>query len=177
MTEAATAPLARAQSLAGSAATAAAIGAGLVAVTAGVNEGVPLITSLRAQEVTLDLQGLAALATAIGVSTLLALPSLLLAAALFDLSKVLDDFGKGQVFTLRAGSHLRAAGEGALWALGFKVVASETIVSWITHEGRGLIWRIEPFDIGLIAFAAAIVVMGRVLEAAAQIKAENDQIV
>jgi hypothetical protein len=35
----------------------------------------------------------------------------------------------------------------------------------------------EPFDVGLIAFAAFVAVLGRVLEEAARIKAENDQIV
>ncbi|MBU6371564.1 MAG: hypothetical protein KJS97_02465 [Alphaproteobacteria bacterium] len=177
MTDAIAVPLARAQTLAAGAATVAVVGAGLVALGALAGGSAPLVTALRTQEVTLDLKGMAAFASAIGVFTLLALPGLLLAGALLDLSKVLDDFGKGQVFTLTASAHLRKAGEGALWALAFKVVATPTIVSWITHEGRGVIWKIEAFDIGLIAFAAAIVVLGRVLEAAAQIKSDNDQIV
>lgn len=50
-------------------------------------------------------------------------------------------------------------------------------MSWITQEGRGFIWQMEAFDIGLTAFAAFIMVLGRVLEAAAKIKAENDEIV
>ena len=177
MTDAVAAPLARAQTLAAGAATVAAVGAGLVALAAVAGESAPLVAALRAQVVTLDLEGMAALAGAIGVFTLLALPGLLLAGALLDLSKALEGFGKGRVFTLTASAHLRKAGEGALWALAFEVTATPTIVSWITREGRGLIWKIEAFDIGLIAFAAAIVVLGRVLEAAAQIKSENDQIV
>ena len=74
-------------------------------------------------------------------------------------------------------THVRKAGEGALWALGFKIVGSPTLLSWVTHEGRGFTWHFEPFDLGLIAFAAFVAVLGRVLEAAARIKEENDEIV
>lgn len=101
-----------------------------------------------------------------------------MAGALLDLSKVLDEYGKGQFFTLKASAGVRKAAEGALWALGFKIVGSPTIYAWITQEGRGFRWRLlEPFDLGLVGFAAFVAVLGRVLEAAARIKAENDEIV
>ncbi|MFZ4122852.1 MAG: DUF2975 domain-containing protein [Caulobacterales bacterium] len=177
MTQAAAAPLERAQQLAGGAATVAVVGAVLIALAAVAGEVDPVITTLRNREVTPDLQGIANLIKAVGVFWLMALPSFLLAGALLDLSKVLDEYGKGQFFTLKASVHVRKAGEGAIWALVFKIVASPTIVSWITQEGRGFIWQMEAFDIGLIAFAAFVMVLGRVLEAAAKIKAENDEIV
>lgn len=177
MTQTAAAPLARAQSIAGGAATAALVGAGLIALAGVAGEVDPVLAALRAEEATPDLRGAGVVLTAIGVFTLMAMPSLLLAGALLDLGKVLDAYAKGAFFTAKASAGVRKAGEGALWALGFKVVATPTLVSWITHEGRGVTWRIEAFDIGLIAFAAFVMILGRVLEAAAHIKAENDEII
>ncbi len=177
MTQAAAVPLERAQQLAGGASTVAVVGAVLIALAAVAGEVDPVIMAARNREVTPDLPGAAALISAVGVFWLMALPSFLLAGAMLDLSKVLDEYGKGRFFTLRASANVRKAGEGAIWALVFKIVASPTIVSWITHEGRGFIWHTEPFDLGLFAFAAAVMVLGRVLEAAAKIKAENDEIV
>jgi hypothetical protein len=177
MTEAAVAPLQRAQELAGGAATAAVVGAVLIALGAVAQGASPALEALAAQRVTFDLRGFLELFRAFGLFMVLALPSFLLAGALLDLSKVLDEYGKGHFFTLKASAGVRKAAEGALWALAFKIVASPTIYSWITHEGRGFIWNMEPFDIGLIAFAAFVAVLGRVLEAAARIKEENDEIV
>ncbi len=177
MTQAAAAPLERAQLLAGGAATVAVVAAVLIVLGAVAGEVDPIIMAARNREVTPDWAGVVAIINAVGVFWLMALPSFLLAGALLDLSKVLDEYGKGQFFTLKASAHLRKAGEGAIWALVFKIVASPTIVSWITHEGRGFIWQMESFDLGLFAFAAAVLVLGRVLEAAAKIKAENDEIV
>jgi len=178
MSQAVAAPLARAQKLAGGAATVAVVGAILIAIGAVGREIVPpAVEALRSGEVTPDLAGVLNFIRAVGAFVVLAVPSFLLAGALLDLSKVLDEYGKGQFFTLRASAGVRKAAEGALWALAFKVVASPTIFSWITQEGRGFIWRFETFDLGLMAFAAFVAVLGRVLEAAARIKQENDEIV
>jgi hypothetical protein len=178
MTEAAVAPLERAQKLAGGAATFAVIAAIMIAISAIGREVVgPAVEVLRNRELTPDLRGAAAIINAVGVFWIMALPSFLLAGALLDLSRVLDEYGKGQFFTLRASAGVRKAGEGAIWALAFKIVISPTLVSWITQQGRGFIWNMEPFDLGLIAFAGFVMVLGRVLEAAARIKAENDEIV
>lgn len=178
MTEAAVAPLERAQKLAGGAATFAVVAAILIVIGAVGREVVgPAAEVLRNREVTPDLAGVAAIINAVGVFWIMALPSFLLAGALLDLSRVLDEYGKGQFFTLRASAGVRKAGEAAIWALAFNIVISPTLYSWITHEGRGFIWNMEPFDLGLIAFAGFVMVLGRVLEAAAGIKQENDEIV
>ncbi|MGQ0531451.1 MAG: DUF2975 domain-containing protein [Caulobacteraceae bacterium] len=178
MTEAAVAPLVRAQKLAGVAATVAVVSAILIAIGAVASNVVaPAAEALRSQEVTLDWRGALNLVRAVGAFVVLAVPSFLLAGALLDLSSVLDEYGKGRFFTLKASAGVRKAAESALWALAFKVLISPTIFSWITHEGRGFIWHLEPFDLGLIAFAAFVAVLGRVLEAAARIKQENDEIV
>lgn len=177
MTEAA-APLARAQQLAGGAATMAVVGAILLVIGAVGRDIVPpAVQALRSGEVTADLQGAFNLLRAVGAFIVLALPSFILASALLDLGKVLDEYGRGQFFTVRASAGVRAAAEAALWALGFKIVGSPTIYSWIAQEGRGFAWRMEPFDFGLIAFAAFVAVLGRVLEAAARIKEDHEQIV
>lgn len=177
MTAAAVAPLERAQKLAGGAATLAVIAAILIAIGAAADVAGPAVRALRDGEVTPDWEGALNLVRAVGAFTVLALPGFLLAGALLDLSRVLDEYGKGQFFTLRASAGVRKAAEGALWALAFKVLISPTVFSWITQEGRGFIWHFEPFDLGLMAFAAFVAVLGRVLEAAARIKEENEQIV
>jgi hypothetical protein len=180
MTEAAIAPLERAQKLAGAAATVAVISAIMIVLAAvGRDIAVPAAEVLRSQEVTPDWRGALNLFNAVGSFVVLALPSFMLAGALLELSKVLDEYGKGHFFTLKASAGVRKAAESALWAMAFKVLISPTIFNWITQSDdiRGFVWRLEPFDLGLIAFAAFVMVLGRVLEAAARIKAENDQIV
>jgi hypothetical protein len=177
MTAAAAAPLERAQKLAEAAVTIAVIAAILIAIGSVADVVAPGLRALRDGEVTPDWAGALNLFRAVGASIVLALPGLLLAGALLDLSRVLDEYGKGQFFTLRASAGVRKAGEDALWALAFKILISPTLYAWITQEGRGFIWRMEPFDLGLVAFAAFVMVLGRVLEAAARIKQENDQIV
>lgn len=177
MTEAAAAPLARAQKLAGGAATVAVVAAIVIALGGAAVVGGPALEALRSSEVTPDLAGVLNLVRAVGAFTVLALPALLLAGALLDLGKVLEEYGQGQFFTVKASTNVRKAGEGALWALAFQVMISPTLFSWITQQGRGFIWNLEPFELGLVAFAAFVMVLGGVLEAAARIKAENDQIV
>ena len=177
MTDAAVAPLERAQKLAESAATVAVVAAVLIAIGAVVEVAAPAVRALGSGEVTPDWRGALTLFRTVGAFLVLALPGFLLAGALHELSKVLDEYGKGQFFTLRASVGVRKAAESALWALAAKILISPTVFSWITQEGRGFIWNFEPFDLGLMAFAAFVAVLGRVLEAGARIKEENDQIV
>jgi hypothetical protein len=178
MTEAAVAPLERAQKLAGVTATIAVVSAILIAIGAAAQVGAAgWLEAAREQELTRDWRGALSLLRNVATFAVLAIPSFLLVDALLGLSRVLDEFGKGQFFTLRASLGVRKAGESALWALAFKILISPTVFSWITHEGRGFVWHMEPFELGLIAFAAFVMVLGRVLEAAARIKEENDEIV
>jgi hypothetical protein len=177
MPEAAAAPLERAHKLAGATATVAVIGAVLIGIAAFADVAAPAAREVLRGEVTPDLRGALNFIGAIASFVVLAMPNLLLAGALLELSRVLDEYGKGQFFTLRASAGVRKAGESALWALAWKILISPTLFSWITHEGRGFIWNMEPFDLGLVAFAAFVMVLGRVLEAAARIKEEHDQIV
>ncbi len=177
MNAAAAASLERAQKLADGAATLAVVAAIIIVIGAIADVAAPGLRALRDSEATPDWAGLLVLIKVVGASTILALPGFLLAGALFDLNAVLDEYGKGQFLTLRASRGVRKAAEAALWALAFKITISPTLYSWIMQEGRGFIWNLEAFDIGLVAFAAFVMVLGRVLEAAARIKEENDQIV
>jgi len=180
MTEAAVAPLERAQKLAGAAATFAVVAAIMIVLAAAAREvALPAAEVLRSREATPDWRGALNLFNAVGSFVVLALPSFMLAGALIELSKVLEEYGKGQFFTLKASAGVRKAAESALWAMAFKVTISPTIFGWITRSDdvRGFVWQLEPFDLGLIAFAAFVMVLGRVLEAAARIKEENDEIV
>ena len=121
----------------------------------------PALDALLDQQVTFDPKSTLALVHAVLLFWVVALPSFLLAGALLDLSKVLDEYGKGQFFSLKASAGVRKAAEGALWALGFKIVGSPTIYAWITQEGHGFEWQMEPFDLGLVGFAAFVAVLGR----------------
>jgi len=178
MAEAAAAPLDRAQKLAQTASTVAVVVAIIIVVTTFARDiAGPTLDSLRSAEVTPDLRGALALLKALAVIPIVVAPNLLLAGAVYELSKVLDEYGKGQFFTLRASVGVRKAGEDALWALAFKIVISPTVYAWVTGEPGGVRWNYESFDLGLIAFAAFVAVLGRVLEAAARIKQENDEII
>ena len=139
MTNPSAAPLVRAQKLAEGAATVAVVAAVIIVLSAvGSDIVAPAAEVLRSREVTPDLRGALNLIGAIATFWILALPSLLLAGAVFELSKVLGEYAKGQFFTVRASAGVRKAAELALWALAFKIVISPTVFSWITQEGRAL---------------------------------------
>jgi hypothetical protein len=178
MTDGAVAPLERAQKLAGWASIVAVLAAVILVVTALTSDVAwPALEQLRSTHFTPDWPGVWTLVKTILTHLVLAAPGLLMGWALWELSHVLDEYGKGRFFTLRASVGVRSAAEDALWALAFKVVLSPTIYGFITHDSRGVEWRYESFDIGFAGFAAFLAVIGRVLEAAARIKAENDEIV
>lgn len=178
MNEAAVAPQARAQKLATTASTVATIAAIIIGIAAVTDTlAAPALEALARTEARWDWASVGDLVRAILMHLILALPSFLMAGALYELAHVLNAYAEGRFFTLDASKALRKAGESALWAMAFKIVASPTIHSWVSQESRGFIWTFESFDLGLIAFAAAVMVLGRVLEAATAIKAENDEIV
>lgn len=115
--------------------------------------------------------------TTIGARAVLAMPNVLLAVALWRLKFVLEEYERANFFTSGASHAVRSAGEWALWAMGYKIVAAQTLYGWITQTSRSIDFNYESFDLGLIAFAGFVTLLGRVLEAASAIKQENDQIV
>lgn len=177
MSAAIAAPLARAQKLAAAAATIAVIAAVLLAITAALDVFAPGLRQLRSAGP--GWEGVSDIIRIVGAHLLLALPSFLLAGACLDLSRVLSEYAEGRFFTARAAAGVRKAGEGILWAMAFQCVLSPTLASIVSEggQGRNFTVRFETFDLGLIALGFFVMVMGRVLQAAAAIKAENDEIV
>lgn len=177
MNTAVAAPLQRAQKLAQASSTVAVIAAIMLVITAALDVAAP---GLRAvPDLTRGWEGTLALINIVGAQLLLALPSFILAGVCFDLSRVLREYAAGRFFTRRASAGVRKAGEGILWAMAFQCVLSPTLYSIVAEGARGRAFsvRFETFDLGLIALGFFIMVMGRVLQAAAALKAENDEIV
>jgi len=177
MPEAAVAPLERAQKLAGAAAAAAVVAAILISIAAlGGSVLAPVAREMRDTVITPDLEGAVALLNVILVNVLAVAPSLLLAGALLDLQKIMQEYEQGRFFTAKASTGVRKLGEALLWALAAKVAIVPTLLFYITGEGRmGL--QFEIFDMGLAVISVFILLMGRVLEAATALKAENEQII
>jgi len=177
MNTAVAAPLARARKLAQGSSVVAIVAAIMLAITASLDVAAPGLRALR--DLSPGWEGTAALINIIGAQLLLTLPSFILAGVCFDLSGVLGEYAEGRVFTRRASAGVRKAGEGILWAMAFQCVLSPTLYSIVAEgaRGRAFTLRFETFDLGLIALGFFIMVMGRVLQAAAALKAENDEIV
>lgn len=170
------APLARAQKLAAAAQVIALIAAIMLSVSAAADIIAPSLVLLA--DLPHGWEGTAALINAIGVRALLAAPTIILASVCLDLRNVLAEYAEGRFFTLRASQGVRKTGEGLLWAMAFKCVISPTLYGIIAEGARGAPEvRIESFDLGLVALGFFIMLIGRVLQAAAAIKAENDEIV
>ena len=71
---------------------------------------------------------------------------------------------------------MRKTGEGVLWAVGVQAVLAPTLLFYLGAEDEpGM--RFTTFSLALAAIGLFVLLMGRVLEAAAAIKADNDQIV
>jgi hypothetical protein len=177
MTDAAVAPLARAQKLAETASWLA-LGAMILIVLSVINEY--FVNPVTAQIVAREddaLHAVLALLHAVAINSILAAPALLLVGALSDLRAALREYEAGRFFSVTSIAAVRSAGEWTLWALGMKVVGAPTLHAWVSGDPGGVRWSYESFDLGLAAIAAFVMLIGRVLEAAAAIKAENDEIV
>lgn len=178
MVESAVAPLERAQKLAAGARVVAVVVSVIVIVAAVTRIMIPpMLEMLRGAELTANWRGIVHFVTTMLAYALLAAPSFMLAGAIRELGDVLDEYSAGRFFTLKSGKAVRKAGEAALLAMAFKIVLSPTLFGFVIGEQRGVVWDYEPFDLGLIAFAAFVMVAGRVLEAAAAIKADSDEII
>ncbi len=113
----------------------------------------------------------------VGPQLVLALPLFMFADTLGALRRALEEYASGRFFSVTAGRAVKRAGEIAALALVVKILITPTLHDWVTGAGNGIKFDFEIFDLGLIAFALFVSAVGRVLVAAAEIKAENDQIV
>jgi hypothetical protein len=103
-------------------------------------------------------------------------PSVLFVAALAQLSRALKEFEAGRFFTPTSCRAVRRAGEDAAWALLAQIVMVPTLLAWVHQEGR-FAFHFEIADLALAAFLVFVAAVGRVLEIAAAVQAENEAIV
>jgi hypothetical protein len=170
------APLARAQKLAETA-NWLALGAIVLILLSTVGEFLVGPVIERVETLEGGIRAVLAILNVVMINTILASPALLLVGALFDMRVAITEYEAGRFFSVKANHAVRSAGEWTLYAIGMKVVGAPTLHSWVTGDARGIRINYESFDLGLVAFAAFVVLVGRLLEAAAAIKAENDEIV
>jgi hypothetical protein len=95
-------------------------------------------------------------ANAVLINSALTLPSIYLILALLQLREALQEC----FFTRAAGEALQRAGYWALWAMFAKMILAPTIYA------QELVVSYDTFDVGIIGFAALLVLAGRVLETA-----------
>ena len=174
MTEAAIAPLERARKLANFANGLALVALiGIVVVIAVRDIALPLLLNLsemaqpgsEATVVRLVLSQFAAI-----------LPNMLLIWALQELRVVLGEYAAGRFFTHRAAAGVRKTGEALLWAVAVSATGTPTLLFYLgARDELGM--DLSTFDLALAAIGLFVMLMGRVLEAAAAIKADSDQIV
>lgn len=105
------------------------------------------------------------------------LPALLFVGALLQLRKALQEYEKGEFLSPRSAKAVRLAGEEAAVALLAQVLIVPSIVNWMDTHGGPPVLRAELSDWALLAFVVGVAAVGRVLDIAAAVKAENDEIV
>jgi hypothetical protein len=106
-----------------------------------------------------------------------ALPPLLFIDALEQLRKALREYEQGRFFSPASAHAVRGAGERAVYAVFAIMLIAPTLDAWTSGEFRGIVWKFEAIELAMLAFAVAIAAVGRVLDLAVAIKAENDEIV
>lgn len=103
-------------------------------------------------------------------------PAVFGALAVIMLKPVFAEIHEGRFVSSRASAAYQRAGSWALAAFLMKIFVTPFGVSLL--GAAGFVWRFDPLDIALMAFAACVLMIGQVLDAAAaSLKAENDQIV
>jgi len=102
-----------------------------------------------------------------------ALPAILLFEAVQQLSRALKHYENGEFFGREAPQRVARAGDLAMQAMLAAMVVVPTLTRWLDSRG-GFDLRLEPEFIGMLAFALFISLAGRILQAAAGLKDEND---
>jgi len=103
-------------------------------------------------------------------------PAVAGAAAVIMLQPVLVEYNEGRFVSDKASAAFQLAGLSAFAAFFLKTLVSPLGISLL--GGPPFAWRFDPFDIALMVFAASVIMIGGVLDAAVtSLKAENDQIV
>ena len=117
---------------------------------------------------------------AIGLVLIALLPTILFYEAVNQLRHALGHYRNGEFFATTAATRVARAGDYALSALAAVILVVPNVTAWVSQRGGGgggFEVNLQNEFIGMIAFALLISVAGRVLAAAAQLKAENDSFV
>ena len=107
-----------------------------------------------------------------------AAPAFLLLAALFGLVNVLREYEAGRFLSLAASAGLKRVGRDGLLAMILHFMVLPAVFAML--GGAPMLEALSgaPFNIAVMLFAAAVLSVGALLEAAAQaLKADHDQIV
>lgn len=103
-------------------------------------------------------------------------PAIAAAGAVIMLRPVFFEYHAGRFVSEKASRAFQFAGLFALAAFMLKLLIAPLAISLL--GGVAFAWRFDPVDLALMVFAASVMMIGSVLEAAAaSLKAENDQIV
>ncbi|MCX7359330.1 MAG: hypothetical protein NT015_14455 [Alphaproteobacteria bacterium] len=103
-------------------------------------------------------------------------PAMAAAAAVVMLQPALVEYHEGRFVSEKASAAFQQAGISALAAFFLKLLIAPLAIALL--GGAPFTWRFDPLDIALMVFAASVMMIGGVLDAAvASLKAENDQIV
>jgi len=116
---------------------------------------------------------------AIGLVLIALLPTFLFYEAVNQLRHALNHFRNGEFFDTAAATRVARAGDYAINALVAVILVVPNLTSWVSRRGGGggLEFNLQNEFIGMVAFALLVSVAGRVLAAAAHLKAENDSFV
>lgn len=112
----------------------------------------------------------------IGLVLIAMLPTFLFYESISRLRHALKLYGDGDFFSAAAASRVAQAGDYAIGAIIAMIFVVPNLTLWVSKRG-GFEWRLESEYIGMLAFALFIAVVGRILAAATQLKAENDSFV
>jgi hypothetical protein len=144
----------------------------LLTIVIVVNHVLPALLALVRPGV-----GLGERLSAAGVFAIRAAPLILFASAADRLRRALGDFVEGRFFEARAARLVREAGADVAWAIATYALIVPNLALWVETRGGGFDVRLEDETIALFGFALFVVALGRILEQAATLKAENDAIV
>lgn len=115
--------------------------------------------------------------SAAGVYIVRAIPLVFFALAARKFRQALDDYKAGRFFEARAARFVSDAGVDVAWAIIAYALIVPNVVLWTVNRGGGMTANLGSETIALFGFALFIVALGRILEQAAALKAENDAIV
>ncbi len=143
----------------------------VIVITIIAKGGLTIGTSLFADEL-----GWRERVNPIGIALISLLPAILLYESVNHLRKALVYYSAGEFFTPAASSCVAKAGFYATKAMIAMILIVPNLTLWVT-KGAGFDIRIEPAYLGMLTFALFVSVVGRILSAATQLKAENDAFV